>query len=354
MRTCLYSRHINLGAKMIDFSGWEMPIQYTGIIQEHLAVRTHVGLFDVSHMARILVEGTDAELFLDYLSTNKIVGKKQLSATYTVWCSEDGMCVDDVIVYKIDQQHFFVIINAANRQKDLDHLLKYSKGLQVHITPLFEEGIISIQGPLAVKVVSKVFPKAESIDPMHFDVVPFQNKQVIVSATGYTGAGGFELYGDSSVIIALWDKFMEEGKDLGIQPIGLGARDTLRLEKGYALYGHELSDKISALESVSAWTIKKDKANFVGKTAIIELEKSASKRYEYGVVLKDKGIAREGYEVMNDQQTIGFVTSGTFSPSLNKAIALVLVDRPMRRGDLVEIKIRQNLAKAEVVALPFL
>ncbi|MBN9377629.1 MAG: glycine cleavage system protein T [Chlamydiales bacterium 38-26] len=353
MKTCLYQRHVNLGAKMVDFFGWEMPLHYKGIIQEHLTVRQSVGLFDVSHMARILVEGSEAEPFLDYLCTNQIEGKKDLTATYTVWCSELGTCVDDVIVYKKDQEHFFVIVNASNREKDLEHLKAQSQNFHVQITPLFDDGILALQGPKALSLIDRLFPKMSSLPFMRFLNLSYQGQEVVISRTGYTGEEGVEMYASSGLIPTLWDRLLEEGMDQGIQPIGLGARDTLRLEKGYALYGHELSEEIYASETVSAWTIKKDKKKFIGSGSLDALEKSLKKRGEYGIILIDKGVAREGYRVMKNGECIGRVTSGTFSPSLNQSIALVLSDKVLNVGDEVDVEIRQQCVKAKVVNLPF-
>jgi aminomethyltransferase len=345
MKTCLYDRHVALKAKMVDFSGWQMPIQYGGIVQEHLSVRNSAGLFDVSHMGRVLIEGPDAEKFLDYISTNQIAGKKNLTATYTVWCRENGTCVDDVIVYKTDANHFFVIVNASNREKDLAHLQQESKKFDVQITPLFSDAIIALQGPLSSPFLEKIIPDISQLKPMHFDFYSYKDSQIVVSATGYTGEAGFEIYAAENIITDLWDALI----GAGVHPIGLGARDTLRLEKGYALYGHELSDEILASESVSAWTIKKNKPQFLGKQAL----EAAAKRYSYGIVLTGPGIAREGYQVYKEDKLIGRVTSGTFSPSLNKAIAIVLVDEKLELGESVLVAIRANKVEAQVVKLPF-
>lgn len=354
MKTALYAHHCALGAKIVEFSGWEMPLQYHGIIQEHHAVREKTGIFDVSHMGRIVIHGPDAERFLDYLSTNVIAGKANLTATYTVWCSASGGCIDDVIVYKQDADHFFVIVNAGNRKKDLEHLLSHRQGYDAQIEDRYdEEGILSIQGPSAGAIVSKLFPEAQQVKPMHFMMTNWMEKQIILSRTGYTGSGGFEVYAPHAVIIALWERFLSEGKVLGLVPVGLGARDTLRLEMGYALYGHELSEEIAASETVSAWTIKWTKPDFLGKAALLVLEKNAKKRSEYGIILLEPGIARAGYIVLYNGQEIGHVTSGTLSPTLNKAVAIILVDHKLEAGELIEVQIRQKSVKAEVVKLPF-
>lgn len=350
MRTALYSRHIALGAKIVDFSGWEMPLQYQGIIQEHHLVRQKVGMFDVSHMGRAIISGPDAAKLLDKLCVSHMTGRNDGTATYTVWCSETGGCLDDLIIYQIQANEFFAVFNAGNRQKDLQHLQHHARGYDVVIKDRFQEdGILAIQGPLAIGVVARQFPEVQTLKQMHVIALP----GMFISRTGYTGAGGVEIYAANEMIVHLWDLFMNEGQQDGIQPIGLGARDTLRLEMGYALYGHELSEAIAPTESVAAWTVKEDKADFLGKSALRQLRLSLKKRMQYGVILKDKGIAREGYEVYQHGIFIGKVTSGTFSPSLNQAIAIVLVNHPLEIGEEVEVKIRQNFCKAAVTRLPF-
>ena len=354
MKTVLYDRHMSLGAKMVDFCGWIMPVSYQGITLEHLQVRQKVGIFDISHMGRILVSGPDAEAFLDYISTNTIIGKADCSATYTVWSLPRGGCVDDVIVYRQDAEHYFVVVNACNRQKDFEHLQNEASAFQVTIQNLFdEEGMLAVQGPLAIALVTQLnsaFTAAANLKPMQFCVVNFQNVPIVLSRTGYTGAGGLEIYAPKPQIVELWDQLLKAGA----MPIGLGARDTLRLEMGYALYGHEINEEISANESVSAWTVKFNKRDFIGKKALESIEESPAKRSEYGIMMIEPGIARSGYPVLQDGCEIGIVTSGTHSPTLNKAIAIVLVEKILVPGQIVEIKIRDNLSKAKVVKLPFI
>lgn len=351
MRTVLFDRHQSLSAKIVDFAGWEMPIQYKGIIHEHHAVRKSVGVFDVSHMGRILIQGSDAERFLDYISTNKISGKKPGSATYTVWATEEGGCVDDVIVYRLDETRFFVVVNASNRAKDLNHLQKHAHNFDAEVISRYDEdGILAIQGPKAIEVVSKIIPELTDMKPMRVQ----EKGDLSFATTGYTGAGGCEIYAPKQKILELWDQLFDIGKEYGIEPIGLGARDTLRLEMGYALYGHEIDEAINPMESVSSWTVKLAKENFIGKKAIEKKKEEGVLRSEFGVVLKEKGIAREGYEVLKNGKTIGNVTSGTHSPTLNKAIAIVIADCKVEEGETVEVQIRNNRCQAEVVALPFL
>lgn len=349
MKTALYDQHIALGAKMVEFAGWEMPIQYSGIIPEHHAVRQHAGLFDVSHMGRILIEGPDAEKLLDFLSTNVIAGKPSGSATYTVWCREDGGCVDDVIVYKVDQTHYFVIVNAGNRDKDYRHLMKYAHGYDVTVNERFtQDGILAIQGPAAKDILKRLFPEIVSIAPMHFKVGRYHFQEAILSATGYTGAGGFEIYAPNTAITALWKDLLGLGKADGLIPVGLGARDTLRLEMGYALYGHELKEDIKPIETVSHWTVKANKHDFLGK------EFQEKKRTQHGLIVLEGGIAREGYEVFKGDASIGHVTSGTFSPTLQKAVAIILSTTPLNEGDIVDVQIRQKRCPCKIVKLPFI
>lgn len=355
MQTALYEHHRALGAKLINFGGWQMPVQYKGIVEEHLAVRRHVGIFDVSHMGRIIVEGLGAEALLDYLSTNQISGKADGTATYTVWSSESGMCVDDLIIYRESQTKFFLVVNATNREKDLNHLLHYSVTRDVIINDRFkEDGILALQGPDAIPLISTLFPQVRTLKPMHFISRDYSGEQIIISHTGYTGSGGVEIYAKNQTIVTLWEILLERGRKFNIQPIGLGARDTLRLEMGFALYGHELTDAIAPTETVSAWTIKWNKPDFLGKHSLESLEKSKKKRHEYGIILMDKGIIREGYPVFSEGKPIGTVTSGTYSPSLQQSIGIVLVEKNLKVGDSVDVQIRQNHCHAKVVNLPFI
>jgi aminomethyltransferase len=355
MKTALYYRHVALGAKMISFAGWEMPLQYKGIVAEHQTVRQTVGLFDVSHMGRILVRGADAEPFLDYLSTNKIAGKAPGTVTYTVWCHENGGCVDDLMIYKQSSEEFAVVVNASNRQKDLEHLRQQSEGFHVLIQDRFEEdGILALQGPLAEELLSSFIPLVKEIKPMHFMITGEQDQACLVSRTGYTGAGGFEIYASSSTIEFWWDRLLEYGKAYGLEPVGLGARDTLRLEMGFALYGHELADDIAPIETVAGWAVKWDKKDFLGKKALEKLEQSGKKRFQHGLLLVDKGIAREGYPIFKGEKQIGKITSGTFSPTLNQAIAIGMVEEFLDIESEVQVQIRQQMCRAKVVQLPFI
>lgn len=357
MKTALYHLHVALGAKIIPFSGWEMPLQYEGILAEHRAVREAVGLFDVSHMGRIEVSGPDSERFLDYLSVNQITEKLPGSATYTVFCDEGGRSVEDTVVFQIDPGHFFLVANAGNRSKVLSHLENQAKrtGSDVQITPLFDGyGILALQGPGALPLLSSFYPEAGHLKPMQFMTIRSERLGCFISRTGYTGSGGFEIYGPDQFIHDMWVELMRKGEDSAIKPIGLGARDSLRLEMGFALYGHELSETISPAESVSRWTIKREKPLFLGKNALEESERKNDIRHACGIRLIDPAIPRQGCRVFSGQKVIGEITSGGFSPILNAGIALALLENPLAVGDKVRVQIRNHLYSAEIAQLPFI
>lgn len=345
MRTGLYSHHIALGAKMVPFGGWEMPLQYRGIIEEHMTVRNRVGIFDVSHMGRIDIAGKDAEQLVDFLSTNSIMDKKEGSAIYTVWCSPSGGCIDDLIVFKHSHERFSVIANASNREKDLAHLKDYTRSYDITVEERYDEGILAVQGPQAKDILKTLLPEHATLKPMRVVSALWKGSPLLISGTGYTGSGGFELYGTMEVIVDLWERIC----GLGASPIGLGARNTLRMEKGFALYGNELSESIPVTETVSAWTVKTERRDFLGKEALLNHKTG---RCAYGIRL-EQGIPREGYPIFLNNQQIGHVTSGTMSPSLQKGIAIILVETNLHPGENVEVEIRSQRHRAKVVNFPF-
>lgn len=331
MKGPLYDRHVELGAKIVDFAGWQMPLHYTGVLEEHQAVRQKAGLFDVSHMGRVEVKGKDALLFLDYLSTNTLRGEG--IATYTCWCDGKGGTVDDLLVYHESPTSLFLVLNASRKEADLAHMRTLAGGFEVMINPVYEkEGILAYQGPDAVSY-------APHLKPMRFE----RRGDLIIAATGYTGSGGVEIFGPKAAIVKIWDELIAEG----VKPIGLAARDTLRLEKGYALYGHELSESIAPKESVSAWTVSSDK-DFFGKE-----HSQGLGRHAYGVKMEDRQIPREGYLVLKEGREIGFVTSGGFSPSLKIPIALILSRETLSQGESITIIIRDKPCRGVVSPLPF-
>lgn len=355
MKTALYDRHLENQAKMVDFAGWQMPLQYKGVIKEHMAVREHVGLFDVSHMGVIEVVGKEASHLLDYLSTTQILLSHKHRAIYTVWSMHEHGTVDDLIIYPEDETHYFVVVNASNRQKSLSHLKEHAKTFDVEIRERFEDlGILALQGPKSLELISPLFLEAKSLEKMHFVPLNYHGEKIILSRTGYTGELGFEIYAPNSLIVELFDWFLNEGTPFGLELVGLGARDTLRLEMGYSLYGHELTESIMPNESLSAWTINWNKQDFIGKEAMLKREASGISRREYSIVIQGKGIPREGFKVFQKNNEIGFITSGNYSPCLEKGIAILLTQEKLHIGDFVDVKIRDHFVQAEVIKLPFI
>lgn len=348
MKTVLYDEHIEQGAKIVDFAGWQMPIQYESILAEHFAVRNSAGLFDVSHMGIIHIKGQDAEKFLNFISANKILDKHDNSATYTVLCNEQGGSVDDTLIYKFNNTHYFIVANASNRAKDLNHLKTYAANYKITIEDHYEShGILALQGPTSGEILKQLLPDVH-LKPMHLQSTFFEKTSLIVSRTGYTGELGFELFAPNDLISRLWNRMLI----LGAIPCGLGARDTLRLEKGFALYGHELSEEISPLESVASWVVKMEDHEFLGKRAL-EKQVSSGHRHAHGIILQEKAIPRENFSVLKDGKLIGKTTSGNFSPSLALPIALFLSTEPVILHDELEVIIREKAYKAKVSSLPF-
>lgn len=355
MKTVFYDEHVALGAKIVDFAGWQMPLYYSlGALKEHLWVREHAGLFDISHMAKIWVEGEESEKYLNFLATNNIHKIVDGQAQYNVLCNPLGGAVDDVIVYRCSHKRYFVAVNASNRGKDLEHFKKYAPDFKVTIREDFEGyGILALQGPQSKMILSKDFPEIAMLKFMHFIELKSDRDPLIIARTGYTGELGYELYGNEKNLKTLWGKLLEENLEQ-LKPIGLAARDSLRLEMGYALYGHELSDEILPIETVAAWAVKLNKEHFLGKEALAKKSQANDKRSQYAVRLAENAIARPGATVVVNNQTCGLVTSGGFSPTLKSSIAIIMVDKILHQGDFVDILIRDRKVGAQVVKLPFI
>ncbi len=354
MKTCLYEQHIALKAKIVDFEGWQMPISYESAVKEHQWVRENAGLFDISHMAKVWIEGPKSEAFLNYIATNQVDKIRDNRAQYTVLCDENGMSVDDVIIYKESSERYFIAVNASNREKDLAHFIKYGKDFDVKITPNFQtHGIIALQGPKSEEILSKFFGQIDELKFMRFDSFSDRGVQLIVSRTGYTGEHGYEIYGDEEAIVELWMEMLYKNPDV-VKPIGLAARDTLRLEMGYALYGHELSDQISPLESIASWVVKWKESDFLGKEALKKIKDQGVKRSQHAIILEENAIARPGCAVLVNGKERAVVTSGGYSPTLKRSIALIMVDGVLKESDKVGVLIRNREIEAKVVKLPFI
>ena len=352
--TPLTSVHESLRARMVDFGGFYMPVQYTSIIEEHNAVRNQAGIFDVSHMGEITVKGKDAIRYIYNLVTNDISTIADNQIMYSPMCYEHGGCVDDLLIYKNNDEDFLIIANASNTDKDYEWMLNQAKGYDVVISNESDKyGQIALQGPQAQYILQQL--TKTDLDGIAFyrfknDVI-IDGVNTIVSRTGYTGEDGFEIYMKASDTEKLFRKFME----LGAMPCGLGARDTLRFESALPLYGHELSDKITPLNAGLKNFVKLDKNGFIGQKALIEQNEKGVDIRSAGLEMVDKGIARNGYEVFNDKdEKIGYVTSGSTCPSLNKNCALALITTEYNKaGTFVYVDIRGKKVKAVTVKKPF-
>ncbi|MCM3650365.1 glycine cleavage system aminomethyltransferase GcvT [Metabacillus litoralis] len=356
-RTPLFEIYKNYGAKTIDFGGWDLPVQFSSIKEEHEAVRTRAGLFDVSHMGEVEVRGADSLAFLQKIATNDVSLVKDGGAQYTAMCYEDGGTVDDLLIYKKADNDYLLVVNASNIDKDIEWLTTNAFG-EVTIKDLSNDvALLALQGPLAEQVLQKLTDTNLS-DIKFFtfnDAVKIAGVDALISRTGYTGEDGFEIYCASANAIELWEKILEAGKEEGVVPCGLGARDTLRFEVSLPLYGQELSKDITPIEAGIGFAVKPNKeADFNGKAVLKEQKENGPARKLVGIELLDKGIPRYGYEVFVNDEQIGEVTTGTQSPTLKKNIGLALVKSDFSElGTEVEVQIRKKRLKAVVVATPF-
>ncbi|GGF08167.1 aminomethyltransferase [Halobacillus andaensis] len=358
-RTPLYPEYKKLGAKTIDFGGWDLPVQFSSIKDEHHATRQKAGLFDVSHMGEVLVEGEESLAFLQKMLTNDVSKLKPGKAQYTIMCYENGGTVDDLIVYMLDENKYLLVINAANREKDVDWLKQHIDE-EVNVADVSDEYVqLALQGPNAEAALQSLTDtKLSEIKFFNFaQDVRFKGVEgeAIVSRTGYTGEDGFEVYLPSGSGPVLWQAILEYGEEHGVQPIGLGARDTLRFEANLALYGQELSADITPLEAGLRFAVKLNKeADFIGKEALLRQKEEGLKRKLVGIEMIDKGIPRTGYDVVDGDKVIGFVTTGTQSPTLGKNIGLALLNTEYTElGTEVSVQIRKKTLKAKVVSTPF-
>lgn len=357
-RTPLFHAYETFGAKTIDFGGWELPVQFSSIKEEHEAVRTKAGLFDVSHMGEVDVKGQDALPFLQRLLTNDVSKLTDGKALYTAMCYEDGGTVDDLLVYQKEKNHYLLVINASNIEKDVDWLLKHQGEDDVLIKNISDQiALLALQGPLAADIIKEVAgEEVTSLKPFTFlSKAEVANKEVLVSRTGYTGEDGFEIYCQSEDAVHIWSALLEAGQPKGLIPCGLGARDTLRFEARLPLYGQELTKDISPLEGGIGFAVKTDKeADFIGKAALKKQKEEGLKRKLVGIEMIDKGIPRTDYPVFSGEKRVGIVTTGTQSPTLKKNVGLALIETSVAElGAEVEVQVRKKRLKAKIVATPF-
>lgn len=355
-RTALFNKHVSLGAKMVPFAGFEMPVQYSGLTEEHFAVREKVGIFDVSHMGQFFVEGKGALELLQFVTTNNVANIVDGQAQYSCLPNENGGIVDDLIVYKMNDEKYFVVVNASNIQKDWDHICKHNAFDAKMTNASHDMSLIAIQGPKATETLQKLTSvNLSEIPYYHFTVGEVSGVQdVIISNTGYTGSGGFEIYFKNEDAEKLWDDLTAAGEEFGLLPCGLGARDTLRLEKGFCLYGNDIDDTTSPMEAGLGWITKFDK-EFISKEKFEQQKADGVNRKLVAFEMLEKSIPRHDYPVVNAEgKTIGKVTSGTMSPMKKVGIGLAYVDKPLNKlGSEIFIQIRNKNIPAKVVKAPF-
>ncbi|MFD0677862.1 MULTISPECIES: glycine cleavage system aminomethyltransferase GcvT [unclassified Paenibacillus] len=356
-RTPLFPIYKQYGApRVIDFGGWELPVQFYGIQKEHEAVRQRAGLFDVSHMGEVMVTGRDALTYLQNLTVNDVSKLMDGQAQYSLMCYENGGVVDDLLVYRLSQERFMLVINASNIEKDVEWMQQQLTG-DVTLDNISEQtALLAIQGPAAEKILGKLTsaPLKELKGFSFFSDTVVGGVKALVSRTGYTGEDGFELYINSSDAQALWEQIMEAGEEQGLMAAGLGARDTLRFEAKLPLYGQELSAGISPLEASLGFFVKLDKGDFIGRAALVKQKEDGVPRKLVGIEMIDRGIPRSHYPVYADGKLIGEVTTGTQSPTLKQNLGLALIDTEYSKlGTEVWVEIREKQLKAVVVKAPF-
>ena len=353
--TALHALHRRMGAKMVDFGGWDMPLQYSGILDEHRAVRSAAGLFDVSHMGEIEIRGVDATALTDYVTTNAVQKLQPGQAQYSGLLYEHGGFVDDVLVHKIAHDHYFLCVNASNQEKDFEHIATANK-LQSSVELTSDRYTqFAIQGPRALASLQKLTPAdLAAIRYYHFIDGSIAGVPARIARTGYTGEDGFEIYFAPEHSERVWSDILNAGQEFGIKPCGLGARNTLRLEAGMALYGHEIHSTITPFEAALGWIVKLDKGEFIGRSALVRQKEQGITRKLVGFEMTGRGIGRDDYEVFLDGIPAGWVSSGGPSPTLNKNIGMCYLPSDRAKlGQRIQIVIRNQAVDAVTVAVPF-
>jgi aminomethyltransferase len=356
-KTPLYDQHVALNARIIDFGGWAMPVQYTNVIEEHKTTRNAAGLFDICHMGELEVKGPQAldllQLALTRNLQNQAIGQIKLSALLT----DQGGIIDDLTVYKLEQNYYMLVTNASTRNRDFQWIdnLRKTRGLNCTLEDISDStGKLDLQGPAAEKILQNLTNYGlKNLSYYHFVELKVLNEPAIISRSGYTGEDGFEIYAPATVIGKVWDKIIKAGVKLGLKPAGLGARDTLRLEAGMMLNGQDMTENVTPLEVPYSWLTDSDR-EFIGAKALQELRHSGISKKLVGFEMTGRGIARHGYKVFQGESEIGIVTSGTFTPTLNKAIGLAFVDVKYCAPETeISIAIRDSQSPARIVRIPF-
>ncbi len=357
-RTPLYEQHRALGARLVEFGGWEMPVQYSSILAEHEAVRTHAGLFDVSHMGEFKVEGVGALAFLQSLVPNDVARLVVHQALYTQFCKDDGNVIDDLLIYRLAEVQYMLVVNASNIEKDFAWVKQHGQHLQdvTIINQSDSTALLALQGPEAQAILQSLTEvDLASIRYYHFEAGLVGGMHCLISRTGYTGEDGFELYCAPVDVVVLWQKLLTAGTPHGLLPAGLGARDTLRLEAALCLYGHELDEQTNPLEASLGWTVKLKKTDpFIGRDVLQQVKEHGPQKRLIGIEMVDRGIARGGYALYDNEQHIGIVTSGAPGPTVGKHIAMGYVDAAHAvAGSTIQVEIRGKHHTARIVPLPF-
>ncbi len=353
--TPLRDEHVRLGAKMVDFAGWYMPVEYTGLRAEHLSVRSDVGLFDVSHMGEIRVSGPEALATLEWLTTNHVGKLEDGQAQYSLLPNFEGGLVDDLIVYCLKKnQEYLLCVNASNADKDYAWIVANNKGAELR-NESKAWGQIAVQGPKAMGLIAKIFGAAASAIPTFgFREFDFSGVKVLVARTGYTGEDGVEVFVPAPQTVTLWQTLLSEGKNFGVVPVGLGARDTLRTEMKYSLYGHEIDAHTNPYAAGLGWVVKPDAKDFIGRSVILSQKEKGLPQKLIGFKMCERGIARQGYKLVKEGRVIGTVTSGTPSPSTGENIGIAFVDKEFAAdGTEFGVEIRGRSVGAIVVSTPF-
>ena len=349
--------HHKLGAKMVEFAGYEMPVQYSSIIAEHKAVRNSVGVFDVSHMGEIFISGEKALDYVQHITINDASVLTPGRVQYSAMCYNDGGIVDDLLVYKITETEFLLVVNASNIEKDYNWMLDNNE-MGVEINNRSDDySLIAVQGPKSKLVIESLLNENLDLEYYHFKKAILAGEEMIISRTGYTGELGYELYftGDEKVAEKIWDKIFEAGKQFNIQPAGLAARDSLRLEMGFCLYGNDIDKTTNPIEAGLGWITKMNKQRFIGKNTIVKVKEEGIKRKLVAMISNERTFPRHGYDITVNHAKVGNITSGTVSPILEKPIALGYVDNEYKSiGTKVNFMIRDKEIPAEIVKLPFI
>ena len=353
-RTPLRDVHAAAGAKMVPFGGWDMPVQYTGIIEEHRCVRSAVGLFDISHMGEFEVRGRGALAAIQTITTNDASTLAIGQVQYSLLCYPEGGIVDDLTLYLLAEDHYMLTVNASNIDKDWAWVTGHGKGADWKNVSA-ETGLLAVQGPKAEALVQRLADRdVRGVLYYHFAQGPIAGVQCLISRTGYTGEDGFELYAPAAQLETLWDALMEAGKGDGIQPIGLGARDTLRLEMKFALYGNDIDETTNPLEAGLGWVVKPAKGEFIGRAAIEAMRVAGVTRKLAGFEMAERAVARHGYRLLKDGNPVGVVTSGSFSPTLERCIGMGYVRADLAPvGTELDVDIRGQAHRARVAKTPF-